>query len=147
MSGEGKKGGEVERREDNGLRTNFLVGRLVRRMVSASKLGHLAALHRFKIGSVSLPSLGISLSLSLSLLSFLFFVSFSLFFPFLPHQDLKPGEWGQLEEQQVESLWEEIGGRERVVERKVEALKQQARRMREINRPSLRLEEWLEKNQ
>ena len=122
--------------------------RLVRRLVSASKLGHLTALHRYKIGGVSLPSLGLNL---FHYYDYELLYVYSFFFIFFPPcsflSEIKPGQWTVLPQERVENLWEEVGGRERVVERKIEALTQQAERMREIGRPSERLEEWLQKHQ
>ncbi len=56
----------------------------------------------------------------------------------------RPGASRELTQAEVESVWESVGGRDRVIARKIDALERQALRLREQARPHLRLERWLE---
>lgn len=53
------------------------------------------------------------------------------------------GEFRELGPDEVEALWKGVGGRQRVVRRKLRALEAQAIRLRDGGRPHVRLEDWL----
>lgn len=57
--------------------------------------------------------------------------------------ELPMGAWRPLTTQEVESLWNATGGRERVRLRKIAALTRQAMAAKSAGRPEARLDEWL----
>jgi 23S rRNA pseudouridine2605 synthase len=57
--------------------------------------------------------------------------------------DLPIGAWRPLTAEEVESLWRATGGRERVRQRKIAALTEQALAAQSAGRPHTRLDEWL----
>ena len=61
--------------------------------------------------------------------------------------DLPAGQWRLLRDDEVEALWRAAGGRERVVERRVRALRYHADKCRAAGAPHARLEAWLERQQ
>lgn len=56
---------------------------------------------------------------------------------------LAPGSWRALAAEEVEALWTATGGKARLRQRKVAALRRLAHTARETNAPHLRLEAWL----
>jgi pseudouridine synthase len=58
-------------------------------------------------------------------------------------EDLPVGGWRELEAAEVEAVWRDVGGRERVLQRRIEALARDARQARERGAPVTRLEGWL----
>ena len=57
------------------------------------------------------------------------------------------GDWRPLTDGELAALWQAVGGRAAVRERKLAALRQQARAARTAGTPRLRLEHWLEGEQ
>jgi hypothetical protein len=61
----------------------------------------------------------------------------------LPLGDLAVGAWRTLTREEVAGLWQAVGGREHVVERRIMALEREARLARARGVPLIRLEAWL----
>jgi hypothetical protein len=58
--------------------------------------------------------------------------------------DVEEGQWRELSSGEVERLWEDAGGKDRVLGRQFDALHSRAALWRARGRPDRRLEAWLE---
>jgi 23S rRNA pseudouridine2605 synthase len=64
----------------------------------------------------------------------------------LTDSELALGTWRFLSQVEVEALWQAVGGRAQLRQRKVTALLRQARAARNAGAPDVRLEHWLERD-